>query len=203
VTHEPQSVRIAAVILAAGESRRFGSPKQLLVHEGQPLVRRAAIAALDAGLQPVIVVLGANAAPIAPALAGLNVTIVVNDEWRTGQASSLRAGIEAALGARIDGALVMLADQPLVDAASLSKIIAKFDDAHRIVAAQYGGVIGAPALLGIEHLGRLADLSGDTGAGKWLRAHGERVTSVPMPEAALDVDTIGDFDSLHAGKSVR
>ena len=108
--------RIAAVVLAAGGSARLGRSKQLVVHEGEPLVRRAARAALDAGAEPVIVVLGAHADLVRQALDGLPVSAVVNDAWETGMASSLRIGARAALDAGCDAVLVTLADQPLVDA---------------------------------------------------------------------------------------
>ena len=107
-------------MLAAGGSRRMGSPKQLMLHEGEPLVRRAATAAVDAGANPVIVVLGANANLLEPSLAGLeSVTTVVNGDWEQGIASSLAAGLRALREAReFDGVMITLADQPLVDAAA-------------------------------------------------------------------------------------
>jgi molybdenum cofactor cytidylyltransferase len=183
----------AAVILAAGASSRFGSPKQLLVHDGQSLVRRVAHAASDAGLDPVIVVLGASPALIASELSGMkSVTMVINDDWKSGQASSLRTGLVAAAEMKCDAAVVMLADQPLVDAGSLRRILASFGNAGRIVASEYGGIIGAPAMFGCEYFQDLMELDGDAGAGKWLRGHSSEVTTIALPEAAVDVDTPAD-----------
>lgn len=194
---ETRRSRIAAVILAAGGSTRFGSPKQLLVHDGQALVRCAALAAQNAGLDPVIIVLGANATLVAPVLSGLeSVTMVMNDDWQTGQASSLRIGLQSAQAEQPDAVLVMLADQPLVDAPALDKILSKFDSEHRIVASEYDGTIGAPAVFGCEYLEDLMTLTGDTGAGKWLRRHIADVTQVALPEATLDIDTIADTEAL-------
>jgi molybdenum cofactor cytidylyltransferase len=89
--HEP----IAGVILAAGESSRFGRAKQLLDWKGQPFVRAVAKTALEAGLAPVIVVTGANAEQVQAAVKDLDVIVVQNDEWKSGQGSSIRAGIGA------------------------------------------------------------------------------------------------------------
>jgi molybdenum cofactor cytidylyltransferase len=188
---------IAAVILAAGGSSRFGYPKQLLTHEGENLVRRAATAAIDAKLSPVIVVLGAYASTIKQQLSGIDAAIFVeNAKWANGQASSLRLGIKAAMSVDADAALVMLADQPLVDSDSLSKLIHAFDEDHRLVAASYSNTIGAPAIFGAEYFNDLVRLRGDHGAGKWLRERKESVTHVTLDEAAADIDTPDDLKHL-------
>ncbi|MEI6051730.1 MAG: NTP transferase domain-containing protein, partial [Opitutaceae bacterium] len=89
----PAALRFGAIILAAGASSRLGSPKQLLLLDGQPLVTRAAQAALTAGAWPVVVVLGAHAEKIRPALARLPVIVVENAAWPEGMAASIRTGI--------------------------------------------------------------------------------------------------------------
>jgi CTP:molybdopterin cytidylyltransferase MocA len=94
--------------------------------------------------------------------------------------------------------LVTLADQPLVDAAALARLLDAFAGGARVVAARYADALGAPALFGREHLPALHALEGDHGAGKWLRAHAALVTAVPMDAAALDVDTPADVARLHA-----
>lgn len=194
---------VAGVVLAAGGSTRLGTPKQLVVHEGEPLVRRAARAARAAGADPVVVVIGAHAALVAPALAGLaGVTTVVHDGWTDGMGSSLAAGVRAALAAAPACAalLVTLADQPLVDAAALGRLLAAYPGPHALVAASHGdppgAVLGVPAVFGRAHLDALLALRGDAGAGGWLRRHRERVLAVPMSEAAFDVDTPDDLARL-------
>ena len=190
--------RIGALVLAAGASKRLGSPKQLMVHEGVPLVRRAAIAAVDAGANPVVVVLGANASIIEPALRGLaSVTIVVNADWANGMASSLAAGLRA-LGDAVayDAILVTLADQPFVDAGALKRLIAAFDNEHRLVASAYNGVIGVPAVFAREHVAELMQLEGDSGAGQWLRRRSGEVTAIPLDAGAVDIDTPADETRL-------
>jgi molybdenum cofactor cytidylyltransferase len=177
----------------------LGYPKQLIVHEGEPLVRRIAMAAVDAGANPVVVVLGANAEMIASALSGLaSVRTVVNQEWSKGLASSLAAGLSALLEDAIcDAVLVTLADQPRVDAAALRRLVAKFGGERRIVASSYDDTIGVPAIFAREHVDALMRLTGDAGAGSWLRSRPSEVTCVPLDVAAIDIDTVSDTAHLH------
>jgi len=188
---------IAAVLLAAGASRRFGRPKQLAELGGEPLVRRAARAALAAGCDPVVVVLGAQAGAVAGALAGLPLTQLRNEAWEEGMAGSLRAGLaaadEAAPAAR--GALLLVADQPAVDAALLGRLLARFEEggAARPVACAYGGSHGVPAILPRSLFPELAALRGDRGAKAVLAAHRAELLEVPFPDGELDVDTEEDL----------
>ncbi len=190
--------RIGAVVLAAGGSTRLGAPKQLLRHDGETLVRRAALAARDAGADPVVVVLGAAADQIAPSLDGERaISTVVNESWESGLASSLAAGIEAIerLAPDIDGALLTVCDQPMIDAARLSALLVVFG-AQRIVAAEYAGTIGVPAVVGREYFEAMRGLTGDAGAGQWLRARVSDVARVAMPDGAVDIDTNEDAGAL-------
>lgn len=146
-----------------------------------------------------VVVLGANAETIASALSGLaSVRTVVNQEWSKGLASSLAAGLSAVLKDAIcDAVLVTLADQPLVDAAALRRLVAEFDGKRRIVASSYDDTIGVPAIFGREHVDALMRLTGDAGAGSWLRSRPSEVTCVPLDVAAIDIDTVSDRAHLH------
>jgi len=188
--------RIAAIVLAAGGSTRFGSAKQLHLYAGEPLVRRAAMAALTAGADPVIVILGSEADAVAAALHKLpQIRVLTNPDWSTGIASSLRVGLNA-LAESSDGILVTLSDQPLVDAFALEKLMEKFDDTHRIVASSYANTIGVPAVFGSEFIDELSALSGDRGAGQWIRKKMPYVTTVPLDAAAIDIDTAADAARL-------
>jgi CTP:molybdopterin cytidylyltransferase MocA len=168
------------------------------MYEGEPLVRRIAAAAVEAGADPVVVVLGANSETIAPVLSGLaSVTAVVNQEWSTGLSSSLATGLSTLVALTpCDAVLVTLADQPLVDAVALRRLIAAFDSERRIVASAYDDTIGVPALFAREHLDSLMHLTGDAGAGSWLRSRPNEVTRIPLGVAALDVDTLSDAERL-------
>jgi CTP:molybdopterin cytidylyltransferase MocA len=136
---------------------------------------------------------------IAPALAGLAlVTTVVNRGWSKGLATSLATGLSAVFArAPCDAVLVTLADQPLIDAAALRKLIAAFDSDRRIVASAYDDTVGVPALFASEHLDALMHLTGDAGAGSWLRSRPDEVTRIPLGVAALDIDTVSDAERLN------
>ena len=188
--------QIAAIILAAGGSTRFGSTKQLHRYDGEPLVKRAAMAALNAGADPVVVVLGFEADAIAPAFDDIpQIRVLINPDWTKGLASSLGVGLNA-IARSSDGVLVMLSDQPLVDSPALMKLIEKFDDTHRIIASSYADTVGVPAIFGSEYVGELSALSGDRGAGQWLRKRMPDVTTVPLEAAAIDIDTAADAARL-------
>ena len=183
--------RLSGVLLAAGASRRLGRPKQLLVWQGETLVRRAARAALAAGVDELIVVTGAERDAVAAALAGLDLRVVENEGWAEGIGSSIATGVRAASGAAV---LLLLADQPGVDAALLAELIAGMEAGHERVACAYGGVIGVPALFsGASDLVALRGLSGDRGAAQLLRRTGAAVLAIPAEQAAHDIDEEGDW----------
>jgi molybdenum cofactor cytidylyltransferase len=92
-----------------------------------------------------------------------------------------------------------VADQPLVDAASLAQLLRGFDNDNRLVASSYNDTLGVPAVIGAEYFGELMKLEGDQGAGKWLRARRANVTQVPVPTASLDIDTPVDAHAFASG----
>lgn len=124
------------------------------------------------------------------------VTVVFNPDWESGIASSLAMGLEVAQVLGFDAAMVMTADQPLIDAASLRKLMDAFDDDHRIVAAAYAGVVGVPAIFGSEHFESLMALTGDEGAGRWLRSRLNEVSQIRIQKASIDIDTPDDVARL-------
>jgi CTP:molybdopterin cytidylyltransferase MocA len=179
------------VLLAAGASRRLGRPKQLLVWQGEPLVRRAARAALDAGVDELIVVVGAERDAVAEALVGLDLRLVENERWPDGIGSSIAAGVRAASCAAV---LVLLADQPGVDAHLLTELIAGMEAGHACVACAYAGVVGVPALFSSpDDLAALRGLSGDRGARQLLRRNGAAVFAIAAEQAAHDIDDEADW----------
>ena len=196
-----RAVRVGAVVLAAGASTRLGRPKQLVMFDEEPLVRRAARAAVAAGARPVVVVLGAHAALISRALDGVEgVEVVAHAGWHDGMGSTLAAGLRALdlrhEGTPLDGVLLTVCDQPLVDAAALGTLLRAFDGPGAVVAAAYAGTVGVPAVVGRAHLDALRALGGDVGAGRWLRAHAALVIPVPLAAAARDIDTDDDIVAL-------
>ncbi|UCF68683.1 MAG: nucleotidyltransferase family protein [Acidobacteriota bacterium] len=193
------SRQIAAIVLAAGESSRLCRPKQLVDFEGQPLVRRAATTALGAGCRPVIVVLGAHAEHVERALEGLDVETILNRDWRSGMASSMRAGLALAesVSPRADAAIMLLADQPEVSADLLREMMRLHtDEAAPVVACAYQDTLGVPALFDRQFWCQLTRVRGDRGARDWLRARADRVTSVPFPGAGVDIDDEQDLQRV-------
>nr|WP_165583134.1 nucleotidyltransferase family protein [Dyella soli] len=183
------------MLLAAGNASRFGEAKQTLPIEGVPMVRRAAKTALDAGLSPVVVVIGAYADAVEPCLAGLPVQLVENPDWTSGMGSSLGLGVRTAMAmeAMPQALLVLLADQPAIRAADLKRMM----EAHatalgHIQAAHFNGHLGPPCLFPRDYFDELASLQGPNGARRLLERHVDRVDAHDLPSAAFDIDTPTD-----------
>lgn len=184
-------LRIAALVLAAGSSRRMGRNKLLLPWRGHPLVRHAAAAALDGGADPVIVVLGHEAALVAAALDGLPVHPVIADAHAAGMSASLKAGL-VAVPPEADGLLVCLGDMPLVDSALVARLIAAFHagQGREIIQPAHVGRRGNPVLWPRRFLPEMMTLDGDQGARALLARHAAMVREVAADGAIhLDVDT--------------
>lgn len=185
---------MAAVVLAAGSSRRMGNPKLLLRWRGATLLRRAAEAALGA-CPRVVVVVGPEPERMREELRGLPVEVVVNPDHGEGIASSLRRGVQSVHDA--DAVLVTLADQPAVAAEHLRRLVQAYrSSGARLVAASYAGTVGVPAVFGRELFPELLSLRGDAGAKRVVERHRDEAVLVPVPEAAVDVDTPEDWRRL-------
>ncbi len=188
--------RFGAIILAAGPSSRMGVPKQLLTLEGRPLIVRAVEAALRSPAWPVVVVLGAKAEQIRPALARLPVLVVENEAWAEGMASSIRTGITTLqqFSRTIDGAVIALCDQPAFGSDTIERLLAAQRGSGRtVVAARYAGRQGAPALFMKPHFATLASLTGEEGARALLNGPDSEVAAVDLPALAFDLDTPADY----------
>lgn len=193
---ENSKEKIGGLLLAAGGSRRLGRPKQLLEFKGKTLIRRAAEALIDAGCEPVVVVLGAEIEGSRNELDGLDVVIVENSKWEEGMSSSIRVGIDRLLELEknIDAVLISLCDQPHVTADKLAQFIDRFSsDQPPIVAAEYDGVAGVPALFDKSVFGSLMGLRGDKGAREIIRNFPGAMT-ISFPEATFDIDTHADIE---------
>lgn len=186
------------MVLAAGASTRFGSPKQLVRLAGRPLLHTAVTRAAEVAGHALIVVLGAGAAELAPLLKHSPGSIVVNQDWREGIASSIRAAV-ARLPATCAGVMLVLADQAGVSADDLKRLAGTWrKQPQYIAAALYEGVCGVPAIFPRSTFRELSQLRGDTGARVLLRRNADRIVRVPMPSAALDVDTPEDLLAIEA-----
>ena len=188
--------RVATVVLAAGGSRRMGSPKQLLRIDGITLVRRAAETALASRCEGVYVIVGAAAETVRREVSELRLQVVENRHWEKGLAGSIRVGIEAVRTARpeFDAAILTPVDQPWIHSALLDRLIEVFEGGEReIVACSYAGTVGAPALFSRRHFADLTSSSGDRGAKSVLEARAAEVAQIPFPEGATDLDTPRDY----------
>lgn len=211
--------RVAGIVLAAGTSSRFGDSNKLLVDvDGEPMVRRSVVAFLDAGLDPVVVVLGHEADRVRGALDGLDVRFVANPDYESGQASSLRTGIRAvdAMDGRengvegetdsmtdtteevapVDAAVVGLGDMPDVDPVSVTGFVAAYEAGQgSALAAGYDGVRGNPVLFDRRYFATLADAGGDVGGRDvLLGADDAAVVETGDPGVRRDVDRPSDLD---------
>jgi molybdenum cofactor cytidylyltransferase len=188
--------RVAALVLAAGLSRRMGGANKLLApFEGAPLIARVVDTALASPARPVCVVTGHDAGALRAALSGREVVFAHNPAPEAGLASSLRAGL-AALPAGLDGVLVCLGDMPWVRPAHLAALLAAFAAPERpICVPRFEGRRGNPVLWPARHFGAMAALAGDAGARGLLDAHAAEVCYVPVADAGVtrDVDTPADL----------
>lgn len=180
--------RVAGVVLAAGLSARLGTNKLLLRLDSEPLIRRAARLALEAGLSPVIVVLGHEAEQVAAALDGLPVVSVVNSDFRAGMHRTLQHGIEQ-VPAECAAAVMLLADMPFVSAAMLAELVARFrSGAEPLVLSLYGEVQAPPTLYARSLFPEIA-AAGEACGRQIVLAHRGEAAELRWPEAALaDID---------------
>jgi len=187
---------VYAIILAAGASSRLGSPKQLLEWRKRPLLEHAVVNARAVLGERVIVVLGAHAESIRTTVDLDGVSTIVNPDWLEGMASSIRAGVQA-LPESARAVLILLCDQPLINAAHIRNLLNGWQSAPaRIVASQYYRSVGVPALFPAEFFGHLLALNGDRGAKLVLMEFENSLVKIPLPEAELDIDSAGDFERL-------
>lgn len=191
---------VAGVLLAAGQGSRFGRPKALVELDGQTLAERGVTLLRAGGTDPVLIVTGAAEVELRPEH---QARTVYNREWRTGMGSSLRAALRALTeleaGPEIGAVVVALADQPLVGAEAVGRLIAAYRAGAGVAVAAYGGKPRNPVLLAREHWPEvIATATGDQGARAFLRARPELVTLVECGDTGRpdDIDTPADLEHI-------
>lgn len=193
--------RVAGVLLAAGTSSRFGDANKLLAsYQGAPLVRHAARTLVEAGLAPLVAVVGHQRDQVAAALDGLGFEIVENPHYDEGQATSVRCGVEAleAGGDDVDAAVFALGDMPAATPESVHALVDVYRTSEwTALAAAFEGRRGNPVLFDRRHFDDLTDVSGDTGGRRLLKT-GDRSALVETgdPGVRRDVDTPDDLDRI-------
>ena len=188
----PPGLRIAALLLAAGQSSRMGSNKLLAEIDGRPMVARVAQRLLSSHARPIVAVLGNQADRVDAALGKLPVERVRNPAFAEGLSSSLKAGL-AALPEDVDGVIVCLGDMPLVAGRDLDRLIAAFNplEGRAIIVPTRRGKRGNPVLWAKRFIPEMAELAGDVGAKHLIGEHAELVCEVEMDSdgVLVDIDT--------------
>ena len=189
---------VAAIVLAAGSSRRMGRNKLLLHVGGESLVRRVVRAAVEADVGRVVVVLGHDAETVRAELGGLPCTPVVNPDHGEGAGTSLRTGVRHA--AEAQAVVVVLADMPFVTAEMIGAVARRHRDTGApLVLSQYGDVQAPPTLYARPLFSELLTLEGDRGGKEVAGRHVDRADVVHWPPSALrDVDGPDDYERLRA-----
>ncbi len=189
---------IGLIILAAGASTRMGTPKQLLCYRGESFLLRTAKTALASACRPIIVVLGANAQDIASQVSQLSVEVVENPQWSLGIGTSIRTGIEVLMTSHpnVEAAIILLCDHPLVSSQLIDQIVAAYRLTKKsIVASQYAGTLGVPALFDRTLFSELIALEAK-GAKQVIQKYDRDVFGVPFASGTIDIDTPTDYEQL-------
>ena len=189
--------QVYAVILAAGKSARLGQAKQLLEWQNRTLLEHALINAGVVFNDRLLVVLGAEAELIQSTINLAGATVIMNSDWQTGMASSIRAAIQA-LPNSAKAVMLMLCDQPLITDVQLQSLVSAWQaEPEQIIASEYHQSIGVPAIFPASYFDQLLGLEGDKGAKSLLIKHQADLIRISLPEAEFDIDTLADFQHLH------
>ncbi|HEU4414535.1 MAG TPA: NTP transferase domain-containing protein, partial [Candidatus Angelobacter sp.] len=189
---------VSAIVLAAGMSRRMGTPKQLLQIGGKPLLQVSLENVRASGVDEIILVLGFAADRITKEIPLPGIKVVRNEEFEQGMGTSLRAGL-AAVDPKARAALIVLADQPLVRATTLDRLIDFHSESGgQIIIPTYRGFRGNPVLLDRSVFPELRELSGDVGCRAIFGSHTENIRKLPVDDIGIlqDLDSVDDYQKL-------
>ena len=191
-------MKTGIILLAAGSSFRLGRPKQLIEIQGETLIQKAIDEAKMSQADFLVVVLGANADLIQTGFDYSSTPFIVNPDWQNGMSSSMQVGLRFLMEKEeIDQVLLMLCDQPFVDASLLNKLInSKKTSGKGIVAAAYSNTLGVPALFDRRYFEELLQLNGSEGAKKVIFNHQAEVHALDFPLGAVDLDTEEDVSQF-------
>lgn len=193
-------MKTGIIILAAGKSTRLGYPKQIARFGEKTLLQLAIDAANGCNADKRVLVLGANRDEIKKTFSGASIPNIPNPHFEQGISSSIKIGLEFMLKFdKPDQVIIMLCDQPFVDAKILNKLIATQEkEGKGIVACTYSKTIGVPILFGKSYFRELTELTGDEGAKKVALAHEEDLLTVSFPKGKIDIDTEEDLKEVNS-----
>lgn len=177
----------------------MGTPKQLLLHQKHSLLRHTAEVAVASVCRPIVVVLGAYAEQIKHEVSQLPVQVVENLQWSEGMSSSIRAGIQAMKNQpnTVEAAAIALCDQPFICAQIINQLVEAYQTTdHLIIASEYAGILGVPALFSRNLFSELTNLKEAEGAKQVIRRYRQEVFHVPFPKGAIDIDTPKDYEQF-------
>jgi molybdenum cofactor cytidylyltransferase len=191
-------MKTGIILLAAGSSSRLGRAKQLIEFQGKTLIQKAIDEANKSQANCLVVVLGANAELIQTGFDSSSTPFIVNPDWQQGMSSSMQAGLRFLMEKEeINQVLLMLCDQPFVDASLLNQLInAKEISGKEIVAAAYSDTLGVPALFDRRYFEELVQLTGSEGAKKVIFKHQAEVHALDFPLGTVDLDTEEDVSQF-------
>lgn len=192
---------VGIVILAAGASTRMGRPKQLLPLNGQPLLLHTVDEALSTSITHVVVVLGTDPDTYRDLLETYPVGLVINESWKNGLGSSIKAGLKAIRqrAKTLDAVLFLVGDQPAIGFEYLSRMIDTYrNTSANLIASGYSDTYGVPALFGAEFFDAIMALNDEDGAKRVLKKHEDVLTVLDCPEGAVDIDTPQDYANFRS-----
>jgi molybdenum cofactor cytidylyltransferase len=190
---------VGAIILAAGGSRRFGQPKQLLPFQSESLVRRSVRVATEAGIMSIVVVAGESIEAIKAEVRETSAAVVENRDWQLGLGTSIRHGLQhlRALVPDLKAVVITACDQPFVEASTIAALLGEWKRSGKpIVASSYAGTVGIPALFDRSCFEALLALPDDSGAKALIESRQDEVAQLKFEQGAIDIDTPADFERL-------
>ena len=189
--------KLSILILAAGNSSRLGSPKQLVEFEGKTLIERITETALSIS-EEVLIVLGGNTDLISPKLESFKDTVstVFNPDWQEGMGTSIRLGVMK-LAEKSDLVLILLSDQPFISKVLLQNMLQTYANSQNpIVSCVYNNTLGVPILFDKSVFSELLKLSGNKGAKSFLHLYKNKISTIEFPDGIIDIDTVKDVENL-------
>ncbi len=188
---------ISAILLAAGESKRMGKPKQLMPFGQNTVVEQVIDNLLSSVVNEVIVVVGYRAEEVIKSIVGKPVKIAINPNYQQGMSTSIIAGLNL-VDSRAQAVMLALGDQPLINSQTINRLIAEFYNHDKGIATPtYQGGRGHPIIFAIKYKEKLLELKGDIGGRQIVKDHPDDILEVAVNSQSIitDIDTISDYQS--------